>query len=92
MQTSETLILKKRVFFDNMRYIPSPIIFSCNQVFSAVVNRSGRMQYYKIVPGKSKERVSRTDFCMAFNTSIILGIKPLQTNPGTSIFQMEFYV
>lgn len=92
MQTSETLIHKKRVVLDNMKYIPSPINFSCNQIFSAVVNRSGRMQYYRSVPGKNKERISRTEFCMAYNTSIILGIKPLQTDPGTAIFQMIFYV
>lgn len=66
MPTFNMLILKKRVILDNMKYIPSPINFSCSQTYSAVVNMSGRMQYYRISAGEGKERISREEFCRAF--------------------------
>lgn len=92
MLISEAIIARKATIFDNMRYIPSPIHFSCNAIYTAMINRSGRMQYYKTIPGMSKDRITRTEFCDAYNLKKIVGIKPLQTNLGTSVFQMEFYI
>ena len=92
MQTIKTHAFRKNVVWEIMSYVPSPITFRYNYMFSAVVNRSGRMQYYKAAPGKSRERISRTDFCTAYNASIILGIAPLQKSPGTSIFQIQFFI
>lgn len=92
MLISETIIAKKATFFDNMHYLPSPINFTCNAIYTAIINRSGRMQYYKTIPGVSRERISRIEFCEVYNSQNILGVKPLQTHLGTSVFQMEFYI
>jgi len=75
-----------------MRYVPSPIPIQCEWVYSAVANKSGRMQYHKIKPGKSRERISRTEFIRTFNESRIIAIRPLQENGNETDFQMEFYV
>lgn len=92
MQNSGTLTVKKPVILDNMRYIPSPINFSYDLVYCAVANRTGRMQYFRIIPGVSRERINRAEFLDTFNNQKILGIKPLQTTAGPSLFQMEFYI
>lgn len=75
-----------------MRYIPSPIAVHCDWVYSALANKSGRMQYHKIKPGKSKERISRNEFIRAFNSAHIIAMKPLQVSGNETDFQLEFYV
>ena len=75
-----------------MRYVPSPIPVHCEWVFSAVANRSGRMQYHKIKPGKSKVRISRNEFIRSFNSPQIIAMRPLQVNGNETDFQMEFYI
>ncbi len=75
-----------------MRYVPSPIPFPCEWVYSAMANKSGRMQYHKIKPGKSKLRISRTEFIKTFNSARIIAIKPLQMSGNETDFQLEFYV
>ncbi len=75
-----------------MRYVPSPIPFPCEWVYSAVANRSGRMQYHKIKPGKSKLRISRSEFIRAFNSTRIIAMKPLQIADNETDFQFEFYI
>jgi hypothetical protein len=75
-----------------MRYIPSPVPFQFNFIYSATANASGRMQYHRIKPGQNKVRISRTDFIKAYNESQILAIAPLQQRGQDSIFQFEFYV
>ena len=75
-----------------MRYVPSPIPLQCDWVYSAVANKSGRMQYHKIKPGKSKVRISRNEFIRAFNSTPIIAMRPLQVHGNETDFQMEFYV
>lgn len=74
-----------------MRYVPSPIKMRYSNVYSATANSSGRMQYHKIIPGKSKVRITRTEFIEAFNTLEILAVRPIQ-DKNSPVFQLEFYV
>ncbi|MEQ8475029.1 hypothetical protein [Fulvivirga sp.] len=60
-------------------------------MYSATANKSGRMQYHKVNPGVSKERISRTEFIEVFNTSTILAIRPLQEK-SSPVFQLEFFI
>lgn len=76
---------------NSMRFVPSPIPLRYNYVYSATANQSGRMQYHKIKPGQSKERISRTEFIDAFNTSNILAVRPLPVKESP-VFQLEFYI
>ena len=75
-----------------MRYVPSPIPGHCEWVYSAMANKSGRMQYHKIQPGKSKVRISRSEFIRTFNGAQIIAMKPLQVGGNETDFQLEFYV
>lgn len=75
-----------------MRYVPSPVPVPCEWVYSAMTNKSGRMQYHKIKPGKSKLRISRNEFIRAYNSAQIIALKPLQVNGNDTDFQLEFYV
>ena len=75
-----------------MRYVPSPIPVHCEWVYSAMANKSGRMQYHKIQPGKSKDRISRSEFIRTFNGAQIIAMKPLQVGGNETDFQLEFYV
>ena len=75
-----------------MRYVPSPIPVHCEWVYSAMANKSGRMQYHKIQPGKSKVRISRSEFIRTFNGAQIIAMKPLQVGGNEADFQLEFYV
>ena len=75
-----------------MRYVPSPIAVQCEWVYSAIANKSGRMQYHKIQPGKSKLRISRNEFIRVFNNATIIAMKPLQAGGNETDFQLEFYV
>jgi len=74
-----------------MLYVPSPISVSYEAMYQAVTNRSGRMQYYMQHPGESRVRIARAEFINAYNESNIIAVKPIQTKPGTSVFQLEFY-
>jgi hypothetical protein len=75
-----------------MRYVPSPIPLRYDYVFSATANQSGRMQYHRVKPGHSKQRISRTEFIQAYNDLPILAINPLPLKGESAIFQFEFYV
>ena len=75
-----------------MKYIPSPIPIRYELVFSATANKSGRMQYHKVRPGQSKQRISRTEFIKAYNEVPILALKPLPLKGQDAVFQLEFYV
>jgi len=74
-----------------MIYVPSPISVNYDFSFQAIVNRSGRMQYYRIEPGKNRERIARSDFIAAYNKSRIVALNPLQDSLGNQVFQLEFY-
>jgi hypothetical protein len=75
-----------------MRYIPSPIPIKYDFVYSAMANKSGRMQYHKIRPGYSKLRISRTEFIKAYNSVQMLAVKPIQLQGNEADFQIEFYI
>ena len=74
-----------------MRFVPSPVRFQYTFMYSATANKSGRMQYHKVNPGVSKERISRTEFIDVFNTSSILAIRPVQEK-SSPVFQLEFFI
>ena len=76
-----------------MKYVPSPINIQYSYAFSALANKSGRMQYYKSDSAKpdNKVRISRTEFIEVFNTYKIISIQPFQKK-GLPVFQMEFYI
>lgn len=74
-----------------MRYIPSPIPIQHDLLYTATVNKSGRMQYHKIKPGFSKLRISRTEFIKAYNSVQMLALKPVQVKGNETDFQIEFY-
>ncbi|MCU0356910.1 MAG: hypothetical protein MUE95_04970 [Cyclobacteriaceae bacterium] len=75
-----------------MRYVPSPVPLPATCVYRAQSNASGRMQYYKILPGKGKLRITRTEFIRAYNETSILALQPLQNRGSEIDFQIEFYV
>ena len=75
-----------------MRYIPSPIPIRYDHVYSAMANKSGRMQYHKIKPGQSKIRISRTEFIKAYNSLPMVAMKPIQIQGNETDFQVEFYI
>jgi len=75
-----------------MRYVPSPIPIKYDFVYSAMANKSGRMQYHRIRPGLSKLRISRTEFIKAYNETPLLALRPLPLRGQEAVFQLEFYV
>ena len=72
-----------------IRYIPSPIGFSFNTIYSALANQSGRMQYYKEVHEEARVRIGRNEFIAAYNNLEIIAVKPIQA--PASVFQLKFY-
>jgi hypothetical protein len=75
-----------------MRYIPSPIPIKFDLMYSAMANKSGRMQYHKIRPGFNKLRISRTEFIKAYNAATMIALKPVPLQGNETDFQIEFYV
>ncbi len=73
-------------------YIPSPIEFEYDSVYRAIVNKSGRMQYYKIDKGRGRKRISRSEFSRMYNNSNIIAIRPIQDDSPLSPIQMDIYV
>ncbi|MCB0495620.1 MAG: hypothetical protein KDC79_05765 [Cyclobacteriaceae bacterium] len=74
---------------EEIRYIPSPIGFTYDVIYSALANSSGRMQYYKEVLGEARTRIGRNEFISAYNSLYIIAVKPIQV-PGP-VFQLKFY-
>ncbi len=72
-----------------LRYVPSPIGFSYDTIYSALANQSGRMQYYKEEIGALRIRIGRNEFITAFNNLEIIAIKPIQA--PAPVFQLKFY-
>ena len=75
-----------------MRYIPSPIPIQFSYLYMATANKSGRMQYHRIRPGISKQRISRQEFIKAYNSTALVALKPNQSPGNETDFQIEFYV
>lgn len=73
------------------RYIPSPIGFNFDIIFSALANQSGRMQYYKEEAENAftRIRIGRNEFISAYNNLEIIAVKPIQA--PSSVFQLKFY-
>jgi len=74
-----------------MKFVPSPTPVQFKVLYSAIANKSGRMQYHKVVPGKSKLRIGRNEFIEVYNTVPIIAIKPLPDKQMPGVFQFEFY-
>ncbi len=74
-----------------LRYIPSPIGFSYDTIYSALANQSGRMQYYKEEAENAftRIRIGRNEFISAYNNLEIIAVKPIQA--PASVFQLKFY-
>ena len=72
-----------------LRYIPSPVGFSYDIIYSALANQSGRMQYYKEGRNEPRERIGRNEFIAAYNNLEIIAVKPIQA--PVSVFQLKFY-
>ncbi len=75
-----------------LNYIPSPIEFDYDFVYSAISNISGRMQYYKLPKGKNRSRISKNEFAEIYNHSKIIAVKPIQEKDHQGIIQMDIYV
>lgn len=75
-----------------MFYIPSPIKIPFDLAYQAKANKSGRMQYYRIKPGNTRERIARADFIEAYNNSNIIAMRPLPAQHGEQVFQIEFFI
>jgi hypothetical protein len=73
-------------------FIPSPIDFEYHSIFRAVANRSGRMQYYKILKGKKQQRISKNEFSKIYNKSNIIAIRPIRNEAVSSPIQMDVFV
>lgn len=72
-----------------VRYIPSPIGFVYDTIYSAMANQSGRMQYYKEENKDARIRIGRNEFISAYNNLEIIAVKPIQA--PASVFQLKFY-
>lgn len=72
-----------------IRYIPSPIGFTYDTIYSALANQSGRMQYYKEEHEEPRIRIGRNEFISAYNNLEIIAVKPVQA--PASVFQLKFY-
>ncbi len=74
-----------------VRYIPSPIGFNYDTIYSALANQSGRMQYYKEEAENAftRIRIGRNEFISAYNNLEIIAVKPIQA--PAPVFQLKFY-
>ena len=72
-----------------LRYIPSPVGFNYDTIYSALANQSGRMQYYKEGINEPRIRIGRNEFIAAYNSLEIIALKPIQA--PVSVFQLKFY-
>jgi hypothetical protein len=72
-------------------FIPSPIEFEYDSMFRAVINKSGRMQYYHVKRGKKQQRISKNEFSKIYNKSNIIAIKPIQDASTGFPIQLEVY-
>ena len=75
-----------------LHFIPSPIEFEYDSVYRAIVNKSGRMQYYRIDKGRKRERITRSEFSKMYNSSNIIAIRPIQNDSPLLPLQMDIYI
>ena len=72
-------------------FIPTQVKIAYELMFTATINKSGRMQYHKTKPGLSKIRIGRNEFLTEFNSREILAIRPIQQTKSL-VIQFEFFV
>ena len=72
-----------------VRYVPSPIGFNYDTIYSALANQSGRMQYYKEGVNEPRVRIGRNEFITAYNNLEIIALMPIQA--PVPVFQLKFY-
>lgn len=73
-------------------FIPSPVQFEYDSLFRAVINPSGRMQYYFVKKNNKQTRITKNEFSKIYNNAHIIAIKPIQDPSNTFPIQMEVYV
>lgn len=73
-------------------FIPSPIDFEYDSLFRAVVNPSGRMQYYHVKKNRKQQRISKNEFSKIYNKSNIIAVKPIQDTSNEYPIQLEVYI
>lgn len=73
-------------------YIPSPIQFEYDFLFRAIINPSGRMQYYYVKKNNKQQRITKNEFSKIYNNANIIAIKPIQDPSNAFPIQMEVYV
>ena len=73
-------------------YIPSPVDFEYDSLFRAVLNPSGRMQYYFVKKNNKQQRITKSEFSKIYNNSNIIAIKPIQDPLNAFPIQMEVYI
>ncbi len=75
-----------------LSFVQSLITFEYDLIFKAIANKSGRMQYFKIIKGKKQKRISQGEFLNAYNNLRIIAIKPIQNDSIITPIQMEIYI
>ncbi len=73
-------------------YIPSPVSFEYDSLFRAVLNPSGRMQYYFVKKNQKQQRITKSEFSKIYNNANIIAIKPIQDASNIFPIQMEVYI
>ena len=68
-------------------YIPSPVQFEYDSVFRAVINPSGRMQYYLVRKNNKQKRITKNEF----SKSIGWFTKYIATYPEPVILSLKAY-
>jgi len=73
-------------------YIPSPVKFEYDSLFKAIINPSGRMQYYYVKRNNKQQRITKNEFSNIYNNANIIAIRPIQDPSNDFPIQMELYV
>jgi hypothetical protein len=76
----------------NFSFVPSPVSFDYDAIYSAVSNESGRMQYYVLEKGNKRQRINRKSFTDVYNNSKIIAVRPIQDEHGLGIVQMDVFI
>lgn len=73
-------------------FVPSPVKFDFDMIYSAVSNDSGRMQYYKYEKGQKRIRINRKEFTDIYNHGKIIAVRPIQDNTEMGTVQMDIFI
>jgi hypothetical protein len=75
---------------NGLNFVPSPISFDYKELYSALANDAGRMQYYRSIKDGNRTRIGKNEFVQAYNSHEILAIKPIPSKANA--FQLQFYI